>query len=42
MLIDEKLPYKEFFREHGSELFMMFFKLTFYDKDILYSVHNAS
>lgn len=40
LVVDQELPYEEFFSEHGIELFVMFFKLTFYEKDIQYSVYN--
>lgn len=40
MTLDRDLPWEDFFSEHGAELFIMFFKLTFYDIDILYSVYN--
>ena len=40
MIVDEELPYQEFFFDTGLDLFTMFFKLTFYDEDIEYSVLN--
>ena len=42
MIMDKDLPWKEFFHEHGTELFTMFFKLTYYGKDIWYSVENPN
>ena len=40
MIIDEELPYEVFFADTGIDLFTIFFKLTFYDEDIEYSVLN--
>lgn len=40
MIVDEELPYQEFFSDTGIDLFTMFFKLTFYDDEIEYSVLN--
>ena len=40
MIIDEELPYQEFFANDGLDLFTIFFKLTFYDEEIEYSVLN--
>ena len=42
MIIDEELPYEAFFSDTGIDLFTMFFKLTFYDDEIDYSVLNNS
>ena len=40
MKIDKDLPWEEFFREDGLDLFTVFFKVTYYGKDIQYSVSN--
>jgi hypothetical protein len=40
MIIDEELPYTEFFSDSGIDLFTIFFKLTFYEEDTDYSVLN--
>ena len=41
MTVDKNLPWEEFFAEHGHDMFTLFFKLTFYGKDIQYSVFNT-
>lgn len=40
MTLDRDLPWEDFFSDHGADLFVMFFKLTFYDIGIKYSVYN--
>jgi len=40
MALDRELPWREFFKEDGVDVFTMFFKLTYYGKDIQYSVCN--
>jgi hypothetical protein len=40
MTIDKDLPWEEFFREDGLDLFTLFFKVTYYGKDIQHSVSN--
>ena len=40
MTVDRDLPWEDFFGEHGIDLFVLFFKLTFYEKGIKYSVYN--
>jgi hypothetical protein len=30
MTVDKYLPWREFFAEHGLDMFTIFFKLTFY------------
>ena len=40
MIVDRELPWQEFYREHGNELFSLCFKLTFYGQDIMYSDKN--
>ena len=42
MLVDNFLPWEEFFRDHGMDIFAMFFKLTTYAPNILYSVLNQN
>lgn len=41
-LIDSRLPWAEFFQEHGLELLAIFFKLTYFGNDIDNSVCNLS
>ena len=40
MFMDRELPWKDFFKDHGGDLFTMFFKMTYYGKDIENSVFN--
>lgn len=40
MKIDKDLPWQDFFKEYGLDLFNLFFKVTYYGKDIQYSVSN--
>ena len=42
LLMDKELPWKEFYKNDGYDLFPMFFKMTFYGKDIKYSVYNTT
>lgn len=34
MRIDKDLPWKEFYKEDGIDLFTLMFKVTYYGKDI--------
>ena len=40
MEVQRDLPHAEFFTAHGQDLFNIFFKVTYYDKNIEHSVHN--
>lgn len=42
MIMDRDLPWKDFYAEHGSELFPMFFKMTYYGEGIDHSVFNSA
>ena len=42
LLMDKELPWKEFYKNDGFDLFPMFFKMTFYGPDIKYSVYNTA
>ena len=42
MLLDNVLPWQRFFNDHGVDLFTMFFKLTTYAPNVLYSVLNKN
>lgn len=42
MLVDEQLPYEEFYAEHGIELFTMFFKLTSFGPETRFCVLNKN
>jgi hypothetical protein len=38
--MEKELPWEEFFADHGLDLFVLIFKLTYYGDDIEYSVCN--
>ena len=40
MIMDRELPWEDFYKDTGGELFSMFFKMTYYGKDIENSVFN--
>lgn len=40
--MDNVLPYQEFYSDHAIDLFTMFFKLTTYAPNVLYSVLNKN
>ena len=42
VLMDKELPWREFYKNDGHDLFPMFFKMTLYGEDIKYSVYNTS
>lgn len=40
MFIEKTVPMKEYFKEQGLDLYTVFFKITYYDMNIEYSVNN--
>lgn len=40
MEVERDLPFGEYFSSYGQDLFNIIFKVTYYDKDIEYSVSN--